>query len=368
MVDPDSSQTDLAFEVIEELRHALASVTLDELERPSGTAFKPSPAACQAAFEVALWLGRAEVYGIDLGELDGQMPLAMIQAALLYADSAIEKLAAEVPRLGPLWDHSPEPDIEGTDAVCGVLQDSFDIWSAMNAIGESLLGQYIAGPDVEQTPEFKHVQAMLVQVRQKCTHVESLLVQEQELLTIACETNLLANLRANLLPEYRVMAPWWLMGKLETLAQQMESDQSSVFDNPRFLDAVRRLDQRNANRWLLGGLARPLAAAAAGSAAHAGPSLLMTRWRHEASGRTAELLVDTTIAEDAPVALAFFEADNSPARAMQGQSVALGGVAATIDAEGFAWFTKAQLRSGDGRGSLFVGSEKTPWELLPPTP
>ncbi|MGC8541687.1 MAG: hypothetical protein ACP5QA_13810 [Phycisphaerae bacterium] len=346
-----------------ELREWYADVALDYFDEPHGGTEPIPEAARRAAYHVAVCLGHARLFAVELGELDGELPPAMALAALLELNKLLERLIAEAQSLGDRWDACEHPASAGVDMVCSLLEEAFDAWAAWEAINETLLTGVLAACEQKKPGWLDEHEKQRDQCAGLRARLDAALRQQEELLTVALDTNLIENLRGSLTPDHKLLAPWWLQGRLEEVAAWLQSDKGPLALSHEQVQTMRKVSQKSRNRWWLGDGYQPLAAAAAGPATEAASSLLMTCWAGP-EGYEAELLVDENMPEDKPVALAFFGPDNQPAKALVGRPVELAGVHGVIDAEGLARFTRQSLRGGASEPELLVGLEKLPWPLI----
>jgi hypothetical protein len=171
--------------------------------------------ARRAAYRLAVALGHCRLYGIDLGDQDGTLLVAVgVAAARQLADyvHVWKKDAHQLPRR---WEQAAEPQ-EAADYVVDLLTARMEAWAAFLAIDEAY--QECLESAATQEAAFA---AALDAVLAALGPLDEALRQHLHLLALAADTRLLENWRGLLAEEYRASLPWWLDGRLEKKAESI---------------------------------------------------------------------------------------------------------------------------------------------------
>lgn len=303
------------FGYVERLREALRDPALAEFDTT------PGPAAKEAAARVAVLLGYCRVFGLDVGEDDGVLPVPEALGAIEALQKKVEELVEAVRTLPERWDEAIDPVEE--DCICaGVLERRMDLWVATVALAEAALDALEEGHPLERVlgNRLKELTRAIADVDRQIRRREVFLI-----LSTLAETHLLDNWRAMLVEPYKSFPPYWLDGSLEKAIEYSKKffevtarrwSVPALKEPPRAAAARRHVD-------ILAGL-RPIAVAAEAQA-DAPPILL--RWRSPDGTYLAELLLPAQPYFGQVVKLQVLRvADDQPANELAGKAVDLAGI------------------------------------------
>ena len=329
--------------------------------------------AMRAARRLAVVIGRIRIYGVEVGDDGVVLPPNCAVGALHAMREKAEILADRAASLGARWD-TAEDVFLADDAVASLLYSAFELWAAQ-AAGDDTVGVVISLGE-SQKPALAALKNALADYYAAKEKLDAALRANAALLTVACETHLLDNLRASLTDELRQQMPWWLDGTLETLGQRQRETLTAVMPDEQSWATVRQLMKERAEQGASAeaeGRSRPqdrrhdmifrfprapmaMAASTGSFAAGEAEELI---WDGP-EGATASMEPNATIPDDALVYLLFDAADGSEMLQLQGISVVLAGVGSVVDQRGRAGFNAGALRAAAASGAsatLTVGGE-----------
>jgi hypothetical protein len=347
----------------EMLRDALAQSDLATIR----LGMPPSPPACQAAYRLALALGRCRLFGCDAGAADGTLPVEVAAAAGVDLCNWLELWRTHAERLGEDWDAAPP--VEG-ELICGdVLSARMSAWAALAAIEEA----YFDAVDNDLQGK-DSLEKTLDQVLDRLGKFDDALHQQQELLATLTATHLLDNWRRELGPEYREMLPWWLDGTLEVCSERLCKEMLASLPGP---EAWKRLRERSlAQGPAIMPLRRhsmdvvpvetaPAHLAAAGT--RDASSTHVVGWRSPDGRYRARLHLPTEVTRggDEELWLDFSTVDFDPAYELENQQIVLSDFELVIGSEARVVFRLAALQDARRRGVaelvLRVGQDGIEW-------
>lgn len=307
----------------------------------------------QAALRLAAALGRTRLWGVDCGSMDGDLPQAAALAAAQRLSPLADELRDAAEKLEERWAATDE-ELEGTDMAVDLLEGALDLWAAHIAIHDAIATRWLGdGVGLEHlAPVRLAIDAYLL----KWEDLDQALHQCADTLSVVCDTHLLSNWRSALVEPWRELAPWWLSGGLEALAER---------NFQRLLETMPAPARRHPSAASLRisdflGQPVPLGAAASPQTPATPPAL--KRWRGPGA-EIAELYSYPQWAEDHEVWLVLTDAAGAKLSDHAGTSVWIGQAASQIDSTGRARFTKGQLRDqADEKFTLRVGTEQRVWE------
>jgi hypothetical protein len=285
----------------------------------------------------------------------------------------VDRAAADAARLPDLWGDATGDEAE--DVVAGLIHARMDSWAAILQLDD--VAEHVADDAARQA-----LATALARLDEALERFDRALDTRQEYLSLLAGTNLLANLRAMLAPQFRDPLPWWLDGRLEAQAEAIDARIDELADEVLYEPAAgRRATPATATR-TLGGLRDMVtqiyaAAAATHAAVESGVGRL--RWRSP-DGRACADLVPPVARQAAParIVLDFTDASGRPALDLVGSRCALAGVETVlasrrVDGEdrAVADFSGATLfadvaAAGDRPLTLVVEPAGEPWTLLVP--
>lgn len=122
---------------VQELNEILAQQELHEIL--AGVPLTPAHQA--SALRAAIALGYCRLFGADLGDEDGALPLPIAKAATTALHDLIDDAAKRAQTLAHDWDSTDEP-VERDELCVRLLLDRMDIHAAYIAVDEALLEAY----------------------------------------------------------------------------------------------------------------------------------------------------------------------------------------------------------------------------------
>jgi hypothetical protein len=340
MLERNDMRTD-RFGAAEELRAALA---------------QPDLSGAQAAYRLAVALGRCRLFGVEPGaDLDGTLPAELALPAAATLAGQLEVLTEEARQLGPRWDCAVDP-IEADGLCVDLLDARMEAWAALSAIDEANR----ACRDAGEPGEVPLAQA-LDHVHDRLEAFDSVLAEQVDILATVADTRLLDNWRGLLGAEHRRRLPWWLDGRLEQAARAAMARAAATQPDPT---AWRLLAER-VRRERAGHPVRALPTLVDAPGAEAIPGNVL-RWSSPDRRWLAELRLpgQSTAEQEVEVQLLLFVTSQPEAQPGELQDLPawLGGVHSIID-QGQARFTLARLRQAQSL-DLRVGDPAEDWTPL----
>jgi hypothetical protein len=348
-------------------RLGLRSALDQALRQPELASLEPgqpaSPAADAAAYRLARALGECALFGVDPDELGGTLPVVCARAAVRQAQALAERVTEQARTLGELFDQT-RSGVEAEQLVAGLLLVRTDLQAAFLALEEADLAALEQGH-----PDHAALDAELDGLVAALEELDAALQDQLELLTVAADTNLLRNLRAQLAEPYRSAPFWWLDGTIEAVAERSYEQVLETAPSPEAWARLRGDAPGSATlpfpAWLSpieGGLA------AASEPAEAPPS---PRYWRSPDGRFLARLIQPAVfpSADAAVMLSFHHAraDRAAAPELAGQPVWFLGVPGQLDDRGRATFGRGRLGASEAAGDeLSVGPDRLPWAAFDP--
>ncbi len=373
---------------IEELREALCAPELEEFDRSDAV---PSREAKEAAYAVAVALGRCRIFGLKVPEeLDGAMPEAEAIAAAQVASEHVRLWTEDARQLPQTWDEAEERWRGGQSLCAELLEARMEAHFVMEAVSEAMEKSWEEGRGAEE------LVAAVDQLAQALEDFDQAL-QEPEtlaLLSTVVELPLLNNWRSMLAGVHKDCPPWWLDGTLEAMDRDIEEVCKKTLPSGeqwRKLPATRPqwvpLAQESAPPVAAGeegsppeGVVRPairrhlareifqmepIYAAAAETPTGLPPITTFLQWRSPDERLLARLSIPSEAAGTDMLVMEFLTSEEQLATELAGQPVWLSGQQATIEPAGVARFPLQQLQEQLGQPEaeliLEVGSERTEW-------
>lgn len=192
----------------EEFQRALGLAALATLRDDSDVTDEP---ARRAAYQLAVALGHCRLFGVDLGEADGTLPVSVATAATLQWSAYLGDWILQAERLAQAWVDADE-EVEALDASNDLLTARMESWAVFLATDE-------AYQDALENKAAAHprLRDALRAALDTLARFDETLQQNTVYLAPVAGTELLENWRRLLAAEYRVRLPWWLAGDLERL-------------------------------------------------------------------------------------------------------------------------------------------------------
>ncbi|MCS7305951.1 MAG: hypothetical protein NZ602_12700 [Thermoguttaceae bacterium] len=365
---------------IEELRQALCASELEEFDLGGPV----SARAKEAAYEVAVALGRCRIFGLKVPEdLDGVLPEPEAIAAAQVATQKVRQWAEDARQLPERWD---EADPFLAQAMCAeLLEACMESYFAMEALSESLLARWKDGSEAV---------ALFQSLDELSSALQELdaLLQEPDnlaLLSTVVELPLLNNWREMLAEPYKSCPPWWLDGTLEAVDRKIEEVcrrtlpagedwRRLVEGRPKWRQPAELPPQeepallrpavlpRHRSREIF--QIRFMYAAAAETPAAWPPIKTFLQWTSPDSRFRARLSIPAEATENTMLVMEFLTPQEELATDLGGQPVWLAGVEAYIEPAGLARFPLHRLREQLGQPEaeliLEVGPERTEWPAV----
>jgi hypothetical protein len=174
----------------------------------------------QAAYNVAVALGRCRLFGVDPVEVDGNLPEDIALAATQRATELLEIERSELETLDERWT-AASSEFERNDLAASPLETLLENWAIQVALDELLeaLGDS-SDPALATLLEAIDRREESLALFQRQLHLAS------DLLCTVCELPLLENWRSFLSGPYRSSLPWWLDGTLEARAAEIAREVS----------------------------------------------------------------------------------------------------------------------------------------------
>lgn len=353
----------------------LAALNADALE-PYYSELTEDDAAREAAFHLAVALGRCRLFGADLGENDGTLPANVATGAAHHATRRAQAWQAAVARLAERFDTAAD-DLEAELLCIDLLECRQNCWAVVEALDEAILAA--ESGEVATVSQLKDA---VEEFGQEARRFDCALEAEQSILSVVVGTGLLDEWRGSLAEEYREILPWYLDGTLERVATEVEQEALATMPDEvawRKLREARAIAQGAGStdpartpspksvplEELLIQLFRPAAAVAAATEQVKQPVAVF--WKSP-DGTCTALLLAVVPASDRPVELAVNFArtvTGDLAQQLIGEPVWLAGEEAVIDSSGRAIF-RFQTQPDPRQGvELCVGRTREAWTPVP---
>lgn len=317
--------------------------------------------------EAAVACGNCRLYG-------GVAPQVVFPAWLATAAARrlvvlLRQAADDATRLPELWEGCTGDEAE--DLIAGLLHARMDSWAASLQLDDVLT-------HCADETDRAHLEMALEGFESALDAFDSVLFTRQDYLALLAGTHLLVNLRGMLAANHRDPMPWWLDGRLEASAAEIDVDADRLLDQTLFEgNPANPPVPRPTIADLRAEATLVYAAAAATEQASDGSLLQRVRWCSPTGDAYADFVPspDRRIVPERLV-LDFTDAVGVPALALVGQPCALAGIDAVIarqDVEGVARATAtfpgtaffasaARVRDGDAL-TLVVGAPGTEWPV-----
>jgi len=244
--------------------------------------------------------------------------LAVVAAKRLVG--LLEQAASDAENLPKLWEDCTSDEAE--DLVAGLLHARTDAWAATIQLDEVL----------ENSPDETELEAAIERVDAALDRFDRALFTRQDELSTLASTLLLANFRSMIAPEYSDPLPWWLDGRLETRAEDIEVAIDDLIADTLFgLAPARVLPFTPTLSGLRSIVTQTYAAAAAGMQGAGGVPRARWRWRSP-DGLVFAELVPPAVMQPVPERIVFDFTDGSAAASLGvvGRVCRLAGVQAVI--------------------------------------
>jgi len=202
------SRIDLA--VVAERRRAHAAEVMADLEGVDADSLGSLPA--ELPVEAAVACGACRLYGGVAPQI--VFPAWLATAAARRLTELLNHATADAERLPELWDTSTSDEAE--DLVAGLIHARMDTWAALLQLDD--VAEHLADDASLQT-----LDAALDDLDFAVERFDRALDSRQDYLSTLAGTRLLANLRDMLAPAYGDPLPWWLDGRLEAKAAEIDA-------------------------------------------------------------------------------------------------------------------------------------------------
>ncbi len=342
---------------VQELNEVLAEQELHEIL--GGVTLTPAHQA--SALRAAIALGYCRLFGADLGEEDGALPLLIAKAAMPSLHALIDDTAKRAETLADDWDSIDEL-VERDELCIRLLQDRMDIHAAYIAVDEAFLEAY-----GEQEISWKEYDNTLQALAEKVERLDAALQQPEnlEILSTVAHLPLIENWRILLTEDHQALMPWWLSGLLSEVAQASVRKALKRMPSAEIWRAVARTVTEKAQRELVVVKLLLLAALRARIAASPAAQPVIIRWVSPDGQYEAHcVLVQDKRPEH--IEIVFMTRTGEPAPDLSNQPVWLADLESKINAEGKAWFPSDGLLQALESGKppcLAVGGSREVWEV-----
>jgi hypothetical protein len=341
---------------VQELNEILAQQELHEIL--AGVPLTPGHQA--SALRAAIALGYCRLFGADLGDEDGALPLPIAKAATTALHDLIDDAAKRAQTLAHDWDSTDEP-IERDELCVRLLLDRMDIHAAYIAVDEALLEAY-GDREISWQEYDSSLQALTEKVEQLDTALQQ--PENLEILSTVAHLPLIENWRILLTEDHQALMPWWLSGLLSEVAQVSMQEALKRMPSAGIWQAVARAVTDKEERQLAAlKLLLLMTLRARVAAAPAGQPVII-RWVSPDSQYEAHcVLVQDKRPEQ--IEIVFMTSAGEPALGLSNQPVWLADLESKISAEGKAWFPSDGLLQALESGKppcLAVGSSREVWE------
>jgi hypothetical protein len=197
-----------------ELVHALAQPELAEVN----TDTEP---AQRAAYWLAVVLGNCRVREIDLGQKDGSLlPLVALAAGKRLA-SLLSQWSKEARSLGERLDRVTS-GVEANDLCFDLLEARTEAWAAFIAVDEAYQACLVARSSLRA--EFVK---LVEQILDRTEELDKRMQDNLELFSVVAHYPLFDNMMHGFSKSHLLALPWWLDGRLQAAAQQVENDNNT---------------------------------------------------------------------------------------------------------------------------------------------
>jgi hypothetical protein len=341
---------------VQELNEILAQQELHEIL--AGVPLTPAHQA--SALRAAIALGYCRLFGADLGDEDGALPLPIAKAATTALHDLIDDAAKRAQTLAHDWDSTDEP-IERDELCVRLLLDRMDIHAAYIAVDEALLEAY-----GDQEISWQEYDSSLRALTDKVEQLDTALQQSEnlEILSTVAHLPLIENWRILLTEDHQALMPWWLSGLLSEVAQVSMQEALKRMPSAEIWQAVARAVTDKEERQLAAlKLLLLMTLRARVAAAPAGQPVII-RWVSP-DGQYEALCVLVQDKRPEQIEIVFMTSAGEPALGLSNQPVWLADLESKISAEGKAWFPSDGLLQALESGKppcLAVGSSREVWE------
>jgi hypothetical protein len=288
-----------------------------------------------------LRLGYCRLFGADLGDEDGALPLPIAKAATTALHDLIDDAAKRAQTLAHDWDSTDEP-IERDELCVRLLLDRMDIHAAYIAVDEALLEAY-----GDQEISWQEYDSSLQALTEKVEQLDTALQQSGnlEILSTVAHLPLIENWRIPLTEDHQALMPWWLSGLLSEVAQVSMQEALKRMPSAGIWQAVARAVTDKEERQLAAlKLLLLMTLRARVAAAPAGQPVII-RWVSPDGQYEAHcVLVQDKRPEQ--IEIVFMTRAGEPALGLSNQPVWLADLESKISAEGKAWFPSDDLLAG----------------------
>jgi len=365
----DDSERGYAAWALAELQEALAAPGLpqDDTETISGEE------GCQAAYELAVALGRCRVFGVEVPEqIDGDLWPNVAAAAAARAAELVGQRTEDAKRLPSDWEAALAAVPEEAESLCAeMLEDCMEVYFAVQSIDEAYQRAVEEG---ELPQEFDQAYWALIEAISRWDD-ELQKPDNLALLSTVVSLPLLDNWRACLAGQYCECPPWWLDGTLEAADREIAKVVEATLPSSEQWRKLRELAHAAAGRTppaparrhraaMFWSIAAPIAAAAQ---AEAGKPPLggLLYWKSPDALYRARLSIPSKAPEDVLLPLELLDWRGRRAGELSGQPVRLGGLETRADKDAVARFALRELRrklgAADAEVVLEVGPEWQEW-------
>jgi len=271
--------------------------------------------------EAAVACGNCRLYGGVAPQI--VFPAWLAAAAAHRLVSLLDQAAADATHLNDLWDDATSDEAE--DLVAGLLHARMDAWAALLQLDDVLA---CCSDDADRSL----LEAALGDFDAALDRFDRALFTRQDYLLTLSGTHLLDNFRGMLAPEFLDPLPWWLDGRVEALAAEVDAETDQLIDTT-FGGAASAgpIVPATPTRGRLRAATSQIYAAAASAPAPAAADAVL-RWRSPDRGSVAAL-VAPVVRQPIPERLVFdfTTANGVPAAALVGRTCSLAGVETVIE-------------------------------------
>ena len=202
------------------------SVKSEDACRPD---FKATSGGRQAAYQLSEAFGQCRLFGVDLGELEGPLPVAVAIAAGQEIAAELERACDQTSTLYSDW--LAAGSYERDDVCFTKLEQRMSAWAVSLAMHESSF------ECIERTGFVpRRLDDQIDDLLDLIDRFDAELQDQLDVLSTVAHLPLLANWRARINREQFPVLPWWLDGTLERVALELENALFGVTD-----DEVNRL-------------------------------------------------------------------------------------------------------------------------------
>lgn len=173
--------------------------------------------------EAAVACGKCRLHGGVAPQI--VFPAWLATAAARRLVGLIRQATDDALRLPELWDDSISDEAE--DLVAGLIHARMDSWAALLQLDDVLEH---CSDDADRSALEPAMQAFETAL----DAFDRALFTRQDYLATLTGTHLLDNLRGMLAPEFRDPLPWWLDGRLEALAGEVDAETDRLLGQTLF--------------------------------------------------------------------------------------------------------------------------------------